>query len=419
MKKICLLLVACCLFSLCALPAMAQEHGLPVIRITFDADTPLSAETAVDAQVTLVQTGQETVFGARLRLNDGTADAVELALPQKSLCIDGEGIRFLLFNDGGDALNTKITSAVCCNLIGQSAITTPVRAQEPVEVYLNGEYWGLYTKREMLEDAVVRFENLNDAAHLNIARANQKAVCGDASGLAELFQRVQSLDLLFEEDRQTLSGLLDTDSFLNCIAVNTYFGNTNLYGELYFYQNGSGPWKCITGDFAYAFYSAADHSVGRLIIEKGKQNYWGKAAELADRLLRVPVYRDAFLHRLGALYQSLPTPVMQAAVDAENARITSALPAHMDRWAEPFAQTMSAAYHYPATDGAEALLFQNWRVARLRDQTLALRPYYVYDSVQRALEISDAEMEKWFGSAKPGLPETAAVSRESFQTFQP
>jgi hypothetical protein len=50
---------------------------------------------------------------------------------------------------------------------------------------------------------------------------------------------------------------------------------------------------------------------------------------------------------------------------------------------------------------------------------LALRPYDVYDSVQRALEVPDAEMEKWFGGGKPELPQTPDLSWETYQTGQP
>lgn len=418
LKRTCLLLMVCCLLLLCITTATAQEQSLTEIRITYDAGKTIASDVAVDAQVTLVQAGQETVCDAGLLLSDAAADAAEAALPQKSLRLEGDGVQLLLFNDGGDALRTKLIGVLCCELIRQSPIATPVCAQEPVVVSLNGEYQGLYTKHEAIADAIARFENLSDTAQLAIADASQKAVCGDVSGLAELFRWVETADFTLEENLQTLNGFLDTDSFLNWMAVNTYFGNGNLYAELYFYRNGSEPWKCATGNFTYSLQTAADHSAGRLVIEEGTQNHWGKAAELADKLLRVPVYRDAFLYRMGALYQALPAEVMQAALDAADARIAAALPAHMDKWAEAFAGAMAADYGYPAANSAEAQLYRNYCLARLREKTLVLRPYYVYDSVQRALEVSDAEMEKWFGCAKPELPQTPDMNWETYKTSQ-
>lgn len=419
MKKQYLTTLLCCLLCLCALPAAAQEADLPAVYIAYEPNTVLTTDNAVPAQVTLVSPEGETTFSADLRLVKPVSDAAEDSLPQKSLRIDGEEYRFILHNDGGDAIGTKLMSAVCCRLIGQGPVASPVRTQEPVIVYLNGEYWGLYNKREMIEDAIAHFENLPDTAQLSVARFNGQPVWGDASGVAALYGKSQTLDLSLAEARQTLNGLLDTDSFLNWMAVNTYLGNANLHGELYLYRVGDGPWKFATGDFAYAFYSASDNSIARLVKQENTRFSWGKAAELADRMLQQPEYQGAFLAKLGALYQAWPADVMQAAVDVEKERIGDAMPAHMERWADEYVQVMGKEYVYPAANGEEALLFWQYRVYRLRDKTLVRRPWYVYDSVQNALGVSDADMVRFFGSTKPELPQVPEDSWMDFQSAAP
>lgn len=413
MNKTKLFVLLGCLISLLALPGMAEEASLPAICITYAADAELSQEEAVEAQVVLADAGEETSLEAQLRLHDSTLDVVETALPQKSLRVDGGETRFILYNDGNDAIYTKIISAVCGNLIAQGPVAVPVRAQEPVEVYRNGEYWGLYTRREVIEDAIVRFEGLADTAGLKVADVNRKAVCGDVTGLTEAFQSIKELDLSLEEDRQTLEELLDTESFLNWLAVNAYFGTADLYGEIYFYQIDEGPWKCAAGDFAYALITASDNSLGRVANQDEAQPSLGETARLAGKMLKVSEYRDAFLTKLGALYQALPVEVMQAAVDTENARIAAVLPAHTARWADAFAQALGDAYSYPA-DAQEAELFQQYRVYRLRDKTLVQRPWYLYDSVQRELEVTDEDMARYFGS-KPELPEVPDDTWEEYK----
>ena len=417
MNKTKLFVLLGCLISLLALPGMAEEASLPAICITYAADAELSQEEAVEAQVVLADAGEETSLEAQLRLHDSTLDVVETALPQKSLRVDGGETRFILYNDGNDAIYTKIISAVCGNLIAQGPVAVPVRAQEPVEVYRNGEYWGLYTRREVIEDAIVRFEGLADTAGLKVADVNRKAVCGDVTGLTEAFQSIKELDLSLEEDRQTLEELLDTESFLNWLAVNAYFGTADLYGEIYFYQIDEGPWKCAAGDFAYALITASDNSLGRVANQDEAQPSLGETARLAGKMLKVSEYRDAFLTKLGALYQALPVEVMQAAVDTENARIAAVLPAHTARWADAFAQALGDAYSYPA-DAQEAELFQQYRVYRLRDKTLVQRPWYLYDSVQRELEVTDEDMTRYFGS-KPELPEVPDDTWEDYKANTP
>ena len=166
----------CCILLLCALPAMAQEEqALPVITITYAAGAPLSPEEAVDAQVTIARDGQEHAFPARLRLNAAAMDSEERELPQRSLYIKGADMRFVLYNDGGDALRTKLLSTACSGLVAQCPVAVPVRTQEPVEVYVNGDYRGLYSRREDIADAIARFEGLDSAATLNVADVNKKA----------------------------------------------------------------------------------------------------------------------------------------------------------------------------------------------------------------------------------------------------
>lgn len=413
MKKFGLILLLGVLACLLALPAMAQVQELSVIRINYAVDTTLSQEKAVEAQVTLVQDGQENTFEAMLRLNDAGLDIVEQLLPQKSLRVDSDNMRFILYNDGYDAFNTKIISAVCYNLIAQSSIEVAIPVQEPVEVYLNGEYCGLYTWRQVTEDAIARFEGFGDTAALNVANVNKDLICGDVSGIKEAIECIKRLNLSREEDKKKLEELLDTESFLNWLAVNFYFGTGNLYSEIVFYQIGDGAVKCAMGDLAYAFLNASANHFNTLSSDLSPQT---DTVVLAKMMLKQPVYRDAFLSKLGVLYQELPTSVMQAAADAENDRIAAALTEHMGRWSEEFAQVLGTEYGYSVADTQEAVLFQNYRVSRLRDKTLVQRPWYLYDNAQNGLALSEADMVRYFATSKPELPEVTVVTWDDYKT---
>lgn len=403
--------ILCCILLLCALPAMAQEEqALPVITITYASDASLSQEAAVDAQITVAEGGQESSFQAKLRLNKTALDLVEKDLPQQSLYIEGAETRFVLYNDGGDALRTKLLSTACSGLVAQCPVAVPVRTQEPVEVYVNGDYRGLYSRREDIADAIARFEGLDSAATLNVTDVNKKAFCGDASGIANALQQLKGLNLSLEADRQTLSTLLDTESFLNWAAVNAFFGNLNMNNDVIFYQVGNGPIKCAMGDFAYALMFAAHNPYASL-----NTITTDVAIIIESMLLNQPEYREAFLTKLGALYQALPTQTLQQAVDAANAQIASALPRHMERWTAAFIQAMAGKNNYLVTNTQEALLYQQYSIYRLRDKTLVRHPWYLYDLTQSALDVSDADMLRYFGSEKPALIEVPAESWETYK----
>ena len=108
-------------------------------------------------------------------------------------------MRVVLYNDGGDALRTKLLSTACSGLVAQCPVAVPVRTQEPVVVYVNGDYRGLYSRREDIADAIARFEGLDSAATLNVADVNKKAFCGDPAGIASALKQLKALNReLFE-----------------------------------------------------------------------------------------------------------------------------------------------------------------------------------------------------------------------------
>ncbi len=409
-KFICILI--CCLMCLWAVPSLAQEQSLPVVSITCRTDASLSPENAVDAQVVMVDEGQEIKSDAALRLYDESLGGVELTLPQKSLYVESSDARFVLYNGGYDGLNTMVISAVCSDLITQGPIDIAVCAQEPVEVYMNGDYWGLYTKRETIVDAIARFEGLTNPDTLNVTNVNHDTLCGDVDEITKKIRMIRNLNLSREEDRMTFEELLDTESFLNWFAINAFWGTGNFFGEAVFYTIDGGSLKCAVGRTDYAFVTANANPFATLDEYRAVHL---DAAVLANMMLEQPVYRDAFLTKLGLLYQTFTTSMMQEAVDTENALIASALPAHMSRWTEEFYNALEDEYLYPPANAQEALLYQQYRVYRLRDKTLVRRPGLLYELVQSELNVSDEEMERYFGGSKPTVPEVPGDTWEDYK----
>ena len=410
MKRAGFLTALCLLLCVLALPGLCESQPLPVIQITFPDEAVLSVTDGVDAKVII---NRENAFDAKLYLSGGHMDVAEIALPQKSLRIENEITSFFLYNGGNDGMYTRLISQVCCDLIARCSLPVAVRKQEPVEVYLNGEYAGLYTRRESIWDAAARFEGLTDTASLSVADGSGTVIFGKA-GFRDALRQLLTMDFSDAEACESAKTLFDTESFLNCLAINTCFGNSNFYGSYFFYQAEGGPWKCALGDFAYAFFSARDNSVGRIFSQQARQDL----GRLAQALLSAPAFREAFLEKLGNVYRALPVPVMQAAVDAENERIAAALPSHMQRWAAAFSETLKNDFDYPAENAENALLFQRYRVYRLRDKTLPQRPWYLYDSVQRELQVSDADMARFFGE-RPSLPKVPGDSWTEYRENHP
>lgn len=409
MKKLCLSLLAWVL-CLLALPALAEEQPLLTLWIEYDAEVELSREVAVPATITQQHLGDPSTYPAQLRLHMETGDDAERVLPQRSLRVDSADRSFVLYNDGNDALNTKVVSAACDALLARTPVPVARNWQEAAVVYVNGEYQGLYTLRwpvERLCEAALFADSMDG---ITVTRMGKPALLGDSAGLDEVLRLATELDLSVEANRQQLEAVLDVRGFLGTLAVNAYLGNPFMFNEMWFCQGEDGVWRCVPGEFTFALYSAQYDSMAKIMKESGNE----PEQKLARALLSEAAYRELFLQYVGSLYQAWTTPVMQAAVDAGYALIRDELPRHVARWAEPFAQTVTDG-RYPVANAEEALLYHQYRLYRLRDKTLVTRPWYVYDSVQRGLNVSDEDMARTFGGPKPELPQVPGDAWETYR----
>ena len=121
------------------------------------------------------------------------------------------------------------------------------------------------------------------------------------------------------------------------------------------------------------------------------------------KILEVDEYRVLFYRKMGAIYQVMTTEVMQKELDECVARIETEMPIHFERWAEYNDRVIN--FDSPLTsDGA--LRYWRERVRRMREETMVLRPYWIYTLFQQAFGLSTDEMNFYFGSPPPVKPET-------------
>ena len=119
------------------------------------------------------------------------------------------------------------------------------------------------------------------------------------------------------------------------------------------------------------------------------------------KILEVDEYRDLFLRKLGGIYQSLSTEMMQAELDECVAIIQPEMGIHFERWAE-FNDKKINSDSPLSPDGA--MRYWKTRVARMRDQTMVARPYYIYTYTQEAFGLTDQDMLYYFGEKCPPKP---------------
>ena len=184
------------------------------------------------------------------------------------------------------------------------------------------------------------------------------------------------------------------------MAIEMFFGNSDI-GNTRFYrlhQEGS-KWKWIIYDLDYGMYSYKFNSPRSYTKDKG-MGQMNIDNTIFKKILSVPEWKEQFLAKLGDIFQTFTTEFMTAKLDECVAIIKPEMELHFARWAEEHDQMVIS--EWPTTpDGA----YRYWeqRIWRLYN-TIKGRPNYLWGFVKDELNVSEADMLRYFGP-QPELPE--------------
>lgn len=366
---------------------------------------------SVEGEMTYQSDLGAVLFKDRISLRLG-GDYFSVDMPQKSFQIDtlDGAFEFRIFEDrsadsypslllrnaGNDCLFTRVADGVQQRLIEKYTDTHLLTlAWRPVEVYLNGEYWGIYNIRESLDaHTICRYEQISDdmADSITILQVGGHAEQGNASEYKAMQTKIKNSNPAENpDDLMYLEQEIDIDSFLDWLAIEMFFGNSDI-GTGRIYKVPGGKWKCLIQDLDYGLFQSDYNAVSSYLKEEGM------GAQKIDntifrKILEVDQYKKLFLTRLGKLYKALTTEVMQNELDACVAWIEPGMKAHLERWAPYNDGTIVAE---APSDPEEAWDYWKQRIDRMRNGTMVKRPWNVYLQTQEFFGLTNQEMAEYF-----------------------
>ena len=374
--------------------------------------------TTLDGEIVYYSGERGTGFRQKIRLRLG-GSSYGLDMPQKALLITAaEGTfeyalfddrpytsyqTFLLSNADADSMFTRVADPVQHRMIDKYLDTDLLTlAWRPVNVYINNEYQGIYNLREELDVyTVCRHEGLPDteADNVTLLSAGGGVIAGNNKDFRALEKELKTSDPANNpEDLAYLEEQVDTESFLDWLAVSAYYGNSDVGTGIKYYRVPGGKWKCAVHRLHYGLYNSSFNSVESYLKAEG-MGVKGIDNTIFRKILEVDQYRELFLQKLGNLYRTLNTETMRQELDACVAWILPDMRAHVERWG-PYYDKMIIS-EVP-TDADGAWTYWKRRVTRMHN-TMTKRPNNVYQYTQDYFGLSDGEMEKYFGpKAKQG-----------------
>ena len=159
----------------------------------------------------------------------------------------------MLRNSGNDFNNTQMRDDAMQAMV--QGIDVDGQAATPVAVYLNGEYMGVMSIKERIDEDWVQAHYGINSDSVNVLDAGGNALVGSSNDFSEITNWLNSNSLSVAENYTTIKGKMDIDEYINYMISEIYFANTDWPGnntKIWKPQNG-GKWRWALYDTDFGF----------------------------------------------------------------------------------------------------------------------------------------------------------------------
>ena len=264
---------------------------------------------------------------------------------------------------------------------------------EVIQVYINGRYWGHYNLREKInKHFVAAYEGVTDPEEIDnidiLARTGRDEFLqnGNNTDWLELCDFCKKNKLTDPANLAYVEERLDIDSMFTHAAFEIILGNID-FTNVRIYRVPGGKWRFLLFDVE-ACWRNLDKTPIEYYIKPVSAKIQGFRHEPLNALLQVPEYKDRFLRRVSELLATVfRWDNVEAKFDEAIAQLEPILPRHISRW--------------------KNMKMENWRKNIKATKYYArVRPKKVPEMLQKAMKLTKAETEEYFGDTLRLLEET-------------
>jgi len=299
----------------------------------------------------------------------------------------------LLRAANSDAYATRLRDIVASSLAEGEGLL--YQDHVVIQVYINGKYWGHYNLREKInKHFIAQYEGVTDEAAIDsidiLVRTGTDRFTqnGDNEDWLELAEFCKKNDLNNPENLAFVEERLDIDSMFTHAAYEIILGNVD-FTNVRVYRVPGGKWKYLLFDVE-ACWRNLDKTPLEYYIKPVSGKIQGFRHEPLNALLNVPEYKAKFLTRVAELLETKFTwPHVEAQFDEVISQLEPILPRHIERW--------------------DNMKLKNWHTNISATKYYArVRPRKIPELLQKAMKLTDAEVETYFGEVLELLEVTNA-----------
>lgn len=264
-----------------------------------------------------------------------------------------------------------------------------------IQVYINGQYWGHYNLREKINKYfVAAYEGVTEEADIDqidiLARTGTDRFTqhGDNEDWLELADFCKKNDLNIPENLAYVEERLDIDNMFTHAVYQIILGNVD-FTNVRVYRVPGGKWRYILFDVE-ACWRNLEKTPLEYYIKPVSGKIQGFRHEPLNALLAVPEYKDKFLRRIAELLDTVFVwENVENHFDEVIARLEPILPRHIDRW--------------------NNMKLKNWQTNINATKYYArVRPRKIPELLKKAMKLTNAEVEEYFGAVLEKLEVTNA-----------
>ena len=186
-----------------------------------------------------------------------------------------------------------LRDVVAAELMQEVSPETYPLANRYAVAYINGEYYGIYSWREVYKEEYFEEHTGAAAEEVELTRA-PPLQCEE---LTAIFNDIQSSSMEREENYERISEQIDLASLARWAAVQAYFNNLDISGNVrYVKRSPDAKWEVILYDLDYCCTSELDGQLGWTTVEDTYQIGYAVKA-----LLRSPEFRQLLLEETAEL----------------------------------------------------------------------------------------------------------------------
>ncbi len=255
----------------------------------------------------------------------------------------GKSFQFLVArNAGSDWNRSYLRDALLTGLLQDESWDLERQAARPVQVYINGRYWGIYHLREKINPQFIGDRHPEvDKNKIDFLEHQESVKHGKMGTYGQLLRFVENNDFSQPENYRQLGELMDIDNYQRLQIAQTYFDNRDAGGNIRFWrpQTPEGRWRWILYDVDQGFGLHSENGYERNTLAfhtEADGPSWPNppwSTLLQRKLLANPEYGRLFANRtLDYLHTDFSPVTVTTAIERRVAGLEFDMPRQLARW---------------------------------------------------------------------------------------